>query len=76
MAERGYELVSAAEAEVAKARRRSVRERIGVKLGQHTSADVPNKEADVFGIVPLFGPAVPIKKAAHLGGLLKNWMSA
>jgi hypothetical protein len=36
MAERGYELVSAAAAEVAKARRRSVRVRIGVRLGQHT----------------------------------------
>jgi hypothetical protein len=37
--------VSAAEAEVAKARRRSVRKRIGVRLGQHTPVIVPNKEA-------------------------------
>jgi len=33
---------------VARARRRSVRKRIGVRLGQHTSADVPNKEAAVL----------------------------
>jgi hypothetical protein len=37
--------VSAAVAVVAKARRRSVRVRIGVRLGQHTWCDVPNKEA-------------------------------
>jgi len=37
--------VSAAEAEVTKARRKSVRKRIGVRLRQHSWADVPNKEA-------------------------------
>jgi hypothetical protein len=38
-------LVSAAWAEVAKAKRRSVRKRIGVSIRQHTLTDVPNKEA-------------------------------